>query len=396
MKKLVMGLVLVLGVLATGSKAEAYTYYFAGSGVADVTDVTYEVTYDYTEAYKLANKINEERAKLGHKQFIIAEPMMRSAMKNAAALNWDFSHEPAAVDYLYYQDGRYATGYDIITTVGTAEDAYSSYYNSPGHRVQMLDWFNSSVKTYYMGVGIVNGYTCVLFSSGNKSDQWEVGNTLTNYTELYTLHVNNAVMTPEKWGTISIDGWSIDLEVGALEDRSVIGMGYGENTWGQRWLSYHAFDFSVSDPNVIKVENGMVTAVGEGTATLTIKLKNTNVVGTVTYNVTDPEKKVSKPVKLKKVSKFKVQKYKVKGHKTMLDISWKRIKGVDDYTVQVAKDKKFKKLLVNKKVKESDTTYACLGITKKFKGKKVYVRVRAVNGKKTGPWSKVKTIKTYK
>ena len=259
----------------------------------------------------------------------------------------------------------------------------------------MLDWFNSSAKTYYMGVGIVNGYTCVLFSSGNKSDQWEVGNTLTNYTELYTLHENNAVMTPEKWGTIG--SGSTDLEVGGTEDWSMVGMDYSAaNSWGSRSLSYHAFDFSVSDPSVIKVENGKVTAVGAGTATLTIKLKDTNVVGTITYNVTDPEKKVSKPVKLKKASNFKVQKYKVKGHKTMLDISWKRIKGVDNYTVQVAKDKKFKKILVNKKVKESDTPYACLGITKKFKGKKVYVRVRAINGKKTGPWSKVKTIKTYK
>ena len=130
MKKLMMGLVLALGVLVAGGKAEAYTYYFAGSGVADVTDVTYEVTYDYTEAYKLANKINEERAKLGHKQLIIAEPMMRDAMSKAAALNWDFSHDPAAVDYGYYVNGRYAGGADIITTAGNAEDAYTNYYNS--------------------------------------------------------------------------------------------------------------------------------------------------------------------------------------------------------------------------------------------------------------------------
>lgn len=391
MKKLMMGLVLALGVLAAGGKAEAYTYYFAGSGVADVTDVTYEVTYDYTEAYKLANKINEERAKLGHKQFIIAEPMMRDAMSKAAALNWDFSHDPAAVDYGYYVNGRYAGGADIITTAGNAEDAYTNYYNSPGHRVQMLDWSNSSTKTYYIGVGIVNGYTCVEFSSGNKDAVWEVGNTLTNYTELYTLHVNNAAMTPEKWGTIG--SGSTDLEVGGTEDWSMVGMDYSAaNSWGSRSLSYHAFDFSVSDPNVIKVENGKVTAVGEGTATLTIKLKNTNVVGTITYNVTDPEKKASKPVKLKKVSNLKVKRYKIKGHKTWLGVSWKGIKGVESYNVQVAKDKKFKKLLVNKKY----TGYTSAGITKKFKGKKVYVRVRAINGKKTGPWSKVKKIKTYK
>lgn len=391
MKKLMMGLVLALGVLAVGGKAEAYTYYFAGSGVADVTDVTYEVTYDYTEAYKLANKINEERAKLGHKQLIIAEPMMRDAMSKAAALNWDFSHDPAAVDYGYYVNGRYAGGADIITTAGNAEDAYTNYYNSPGHRVQMLDWSNSSTKTYYIGVGIVNGYTCVEFSSGNKDAVWEVGNTLTNYTELYTLHVDNAAMTPEKWGTIG--SGSTDLEVGGTEDWSMVGMDYSAaNSWGSRSLSYHAFDFSVSNPNVIKVENGKVTAVGAGTATLTIKLKNTNVVGTITYNVTDPEKKEAKPVKLKKVSNLKIKRYKVKGHKTWLGISWKGIKGVESYNVQVAKDKKFKKLLVNKKY----TGYTSAGITKKFKGKKVYVRVRAVNGKKTGPWSKVKKIKTYK
>ena len=76
MKKLVMGLILVLGVLAAGGKAEASTYVNSGNVNWDVTDVTYEVTYDYTEAYKLANKIIEERAKLGTQKLEVSETQM--------------------------------------------------------------------------------------------------------------------------------------------------------------------------------------------------------------------------------------------------------------------------------------------------------------------------------
>lgn len=403
MKKLFWGLAMVLGVLVAGGKVEASTYVNSGNVDWDVTDVTYEVTYDYTEAYKLANKIIEERAKLGTQKLEVSEALMRTAMNKAAILNWEFSHSPSVIDEVLVDGEWYTSEPAIITTSGKAEEAYLNFYNSPAHKKWMLEeQISHDSDTGYFGVGVVNGYTCVAFKGKNKGisvrtlncdaiKHQTTGNVLTNYTELYTLHVNNATMTPEKWGTIG--SGSTDLEVGGTEDWSMVGMDYSAaNSWGSRSLSYHAFDFSISDPNVIKVENGKVTAVGEGTATLTIKLKNTNVVGTITYKVTDPEKKESKPVKLKKVSNLKIKRYKIKGHKTWLGVSWKGIKGVKSYNVQVAKDKKFKKLLVNKKY----TGYTSAGITKKFKGKKVYVRVRAVNGKNTGPWSKVKAIKTYK
>lgn len=69
---------------------------------------------------------------------------------------------------------------------------------------------------------------------------------------------------------------------------------------------------------------------------------------------------------------------KVKGNK----ISFRKVTGGKKYRVQISTNKKFKKNVVTKTTKKTCITYS-------FKnGKKYYIRVQAVNGKKTGAYSK--------
>lgn len=414
MKKLFLGLVLALGVLAAGGKAEAYIRTNSAGIPYDCTDITYEVTYDYTEAYKLANKINEERAKLGHRQPVVSEGLMRAAMNKAAILNFEFSHEPA-VDEGLNIDGKLYDGVEIITTATMAEEAYVNFYESDtGHRQNMLGTMSAEKaiklgKDAYIGVGIVNGYTCVLFGSDymlnfetpslETSDTPRAsltGGILTNYTELFTAHVVNSRMTAEKWNShlgIAYDGRGLFLEgkkysmlVG--DNYTLTGSRYNIPNYGG--LSQHAYSYSVSDPSVLKLEGNSLTAVGAGTATLTMTLNNTNYSKSVTIEVTDPNA-AKATTKLSKTSGVSAKRAKASKHRTKLSVSWSKVKDASSYTVQVSTNKKFKKSVTTKTAKKCK-----LVITKKFKGKKVYVRVRAINGKKTGPWSKVKTIKTYK
>ncbi len=77
-------------------------------------------------------------------------------------------------------------------------------------------------------------------------------------------------------------------------------------------------------------------------------------------------------------------------------VTWKKVKNVTGYEIQLATDKKFKK---NKKTVKVNKQNASKKTVKKLKSKKkYYVRVRSykiVNGKKVySKWSKIKTVKT--
>ena len=69
---------------------------------------------------------------------------------------------------------------------------------------------------------------------------------------------------------------------------------------------------------------------------------------------------------------------------------WRKIKNAKKYQVQYSLSKKFKK---GKKYGTKTVTTANIKITiKKLNKKTYYVRIRGINGKNIGKWSKVKKI----
>lgn len=424
MKKLFLGLVLVLGVLAAGGKAEAYTYtvpaanyenYKAPAKDYEAWDITLDVTYDYTTAYQILKAVNDYREANGLNRLQTNDTLMKRAMRRAVDLNIDFKHGVVGPGYILVDSNNYrnsSSSENIYMNTGgiTCDDAMLGWKNSVGHNQNMLD-------SRWVGVGVgVVGNQCVLeLFGGTKFNCFDLkfgtDTGLGTYSERITIPVFEVLYKPvlgdinyETYTEKSLDGnyphylydgGVYDLDTSFPITSITIHKAGDEDNLGSTFKAPACnFTFTSSNPSVAKVEGNQVTFVGYGKVDITATLNGTNYSKAYSFEYKAPqeEKKESKPVKLKKVSNLKIKRYKVKGHKTLLGISWKGIKGVESYNVQVAKDKKFKKLLVNKKY----TGYTSAGITKKFKGKKVYVRVRAVNGKKTGPWSKVKTIKTYK
>lgn len=105
--------------------------------------------------------------------------------------------------------------------------------------------------------------------------------------------------------------------------------------------------------------------------------------GTVSSAGEVNEVKFKYPIKL---SKIKIKSVKNVKKKTV-SIKFQKVKDAKKYKIQYATNKRFKKAKVRVCKK---TSYQ---IKKLKKGKVYYVRVRAVNGKKQGKWSKVSRIK---
>lgn len=82
-----------------------------------------------------------------------------------------------------------------------------------------------------------------------------------------------------------------------------------------------------------------------------------------------------------------VKNLKVKSAKKAFSASWSKVKGAKSYEVQYSLNKNFSKAKTVKTKKNS------VKVKKLKKGKKYYVRVRAVNGKQKSQWTKFKTVK---
>lgn len=108
--------------------------------------------------------------------------------------------------------------------------------------------------------------------------------------------------------------------------------------------------------------------------------------GTVSSDGEVNEIKFKYPVRLTKIQLKSVK----NNRKGTISVKWKKIKDAKKYKIQFATNKKFKKAKVRICKK---TSYQ---IKKLRKGKTYYIRVRAVNGKKQGKWSKAKKVKIKK
>lgn len=421
MKKLVMGLVLALGVLVAGGKAEAYTYtvpaanyenYKAPAKDYEAWDITLDVTYDYTTAYQILKAVNDYREANGLNRLQTNDTLMKRAMRRAVDLNIDFKHGVVGPGYILVDSNNYrnsSSSENIYMNTGgiTCDDAMLGWKNSVGHNQNMLD-------SRWVGVGVgVVGNQCVLeLFGGTKFNCFDLkfgtDTGLVTYSERITIPVFEVLYKPVL-GDFDNDirGYSSSDNLPTyIDDKGddwpmatsfhmvniTIHKAGDEDNLGSTFKApAYNFTFTSSNPSVAKIEGNQVTFVGYGKVDITATLNGTNYAKTYSFEYKAPQEEKKESTKLSKTSGVSIKRAKASKHRTKLSVSWSKVKNASSYTVQVSTNKKFKKSVTTKTAKKCKVV-----ITKKFKGKKVYVRVRAVNGKKTGPWSKVKTIKTYK
>lgn len=158
-----------------------------------------------------------------------------------------------------------------------------------------------------------------------------------------------------------------------------------------------ACQYSSSDTAVASVnEEGVVTGIKEGTATITAK-STSGYSASMTVTVVKQAAASGKNKSTEKVSKYmtKTSVKKIKAGKKSLTIYWTKKKSVKGYEVQIAQNKKFTK---KKKTKTLSSKKSKVKFSKLKKNKKYYVRIRTyikVSGKKVySTWSGVKSKKT--
>ena len=118
----------------------------------------------------------------------------------------------------------------------------------------------------------------------------------------------------------------------------------------------------------------------------TTKVPQTTKVQPITKNqqaTTAPIGNVLGATKVKKATKKNIKFNKIK-------ITFKKVKGAQKYIVEISQTKKFKKVIVRKKVKKVSVTIKRKILRNK---KKLYVRIKAVGAQK---WSAPKKVKIKK
>lgn len=143
--------------------------------------------------------------------------------------------------------------------------------------------------------------------------------------------------------------------------------------------------YTSSNNKVAKVSStGKVTIKGCGKATIIVNASETS-------NYKAATKKITITVKPKQGRLSKVTSPK----KATVKIAWKKLKGITGYQIQISKNKKFKKGVLQRYFSAGQKTITVP--LKNESGKKYYVRIRSY--KKTrgrdyyGKWSKVKSVK---
>ena len=138
----------------------------------NLTPEGFEVTgyFDYTEAIKVVELTNKERAANGLKPYIMDSTLMELAMIRAAEMKGikNMTHTRPNGDpgnrIIYDAWGIVLrTGENIARGQGSAEEVVAQWMTSPGHRANILDKsFNR------MGAGECDGYWVQLFATSDS------------------------------------------------------------------------------------------------------------------------------------------------------------------------------------------------------------------------------------
>lgn len=364
-----------LGVLTAGSSAKAYGTYDPDNKYPyhdcnrEVVEVHVTANYNYTEAYKLVDLINDYREQNGKDRLPTNDNLMKIAMYRAMEANVIMDHE-GLVNSFILESVRGAGFGDSITGLirtpysfnevihgngSTAEDALDGWKNSPGHNDCVLNKDTHAYEQQYaIGVGIVSGVSVACFFS--KEEAATIATDSRNLSNYATTEIVPLLKTK--------------YEAGVSTDYKIP-------------IPYTPWACTVVDPKTGQpVDDNKEEAEDENEEEEEEK----------------EEKKASsesKTVKATKVSGVKVTRKKA-GKYTKLTVKFskvKKVKGIK-YQVQVAKNKKFKS------AKKATTSSTKKTFSINYKGKKAYIRVRCykkINDKTVyGKWSSIKTIKTYK
>lgn len=247
--------------LTTEAYADDYEYYddadeYTSSDVCSL-NVTGYVNNSY--AFEILDIVNAERAKEGLSPLTMDQELMNTATQRVFETAIYFSHtRPNGGDCFTIfpsYSGNYTVGENIADGYSSPEDVMNGWMNSPGHHANIM---NSGFTA--IGIGVVNCggryYYTQCFSntvlaqatSGSFSDGSQTKSVEANMTS----------------GYLSLNADRKELQVG--ESTSLY------TRWNNVNVSIDNATYSSSNPSVVSVNNGKVTALSSGEAVVTMTL----------------------------------------------------------------------------------------------------------------------------
>ena len=248
-----------------------------GGYYLQVFEAPIEVTYDYASAFEVLELVNEERSEEGLDPLVMDQEAIEWAMQRAAECSIYFYHtRPVGVDYSSMDDT--VLGENIAAGMGTAEAAMTNWMSSSTHKANILD-------SSYTGIGVgcvtVNGvkYWTQLFTKEDTSSLEEADSS--DYSE--RTEITDIMYSPSNSG-LQLQVISANLEMTPTETEEVYLCFY--NSFRRARVDASGVSYKSSDKSVCTISNkGLVTAVGEGDATLTLTLKASSMSATGSVTV---------------------------------------------------------------------------------------------------------------
>ncbi len=245
-----------------------YLYYTGADVALPSAPLKLQVTgmFDYDMAYEVLDIINETRAEVGLPALYMDEVMLEYAMQRAVECAVYYGHTRptgqscfSIVEYESYYNAE-----NVAAGQRTAAEVMEDFNNSPGHYKNII-----SATATNVGVGCFyqNGrvYWAQFFGNRVSDPVSESGKKVCTAT----------VQAREDYLdlTLRVEQTELD-EIGQTAEITV----WGDNvTDPQQGIWYDvnpaSFAWESSDPSVVTVKDGVVTAVGSGTATVRMRLE---------------------------------------------------------------------------------------------------------------------------
>ncbi len=255
------------GILSLGKTAQA---------ASDNPVVEISGTKNYSYAFQVLDIVNEERAANGLSPLTLDKNMTEQAMERAAQVTLLFEHQfPSGGSLLETLMGEYPSAYgytageNIALNQASPSAVMTSWMNSDGHRANIL---NSSFTT--IGIGYFEGGWVQLFGGGTATTFSQPS----NKSASYSIEIDESVCPIN---LVLSSSASVTLDKGESVTRTVK---MKNSAIASKQMVINNATWKSSNTAVATVSNGKVTAVGTGSATITVTVGSKS----LSFNVVVP------------------------------------------------------------------------------------------------------------
>ena len=254
---------------------------FGTNGLARIQNVNITGTDSYTEAYRVLELVNEERSKQGLAPLQMDQTLLDCAMQRAAELSILFSHTRPDGACIFEMDPKiYAE--NVAAGQASAAQVMDSWMNSEGHRENILTAEFQSIGIGCFRIGNVY-YWVQNFGIGEAVPAEKPADrtvTATVSAGLYEIPEASSSSGIQFISGSSNAPYTINFTV-KLTPNQILKGGTAQATVVVTNSAFYApvtidntgCEWSSSEERVAAVnESGLITAVGEGTADIRLKL----------------------------------------------------------------------------------------------------------------------------